>query len=96
MTNGGREQLFDVEADPGEVQQLLERYPDEARHLRQTAVSALDNPRGEVALEGSDLKVLPYAARPLKRIYQFDRSRGIEGYFRTNPKTSSDEKRPLT
>ena len=46
MTNGGREQLFDVEADPSEVQQLLERCPDEARYLRQAAVLAFDNPRG--------------------------------------------------
>ena len=80
MANGGREQLFDVESDPGEIQQLLERRPDEARHLRQAAVAALDNSAGAAALDGSDLKILPYAERPLRRIYQFDRSRGVEGF----------------
>ena len=80
MANGGREQLFDVESDPGEIQQLLERRPDEARHLRQAAVAALDNSAGAAALDGSDLKILPYAARQLRRIYQFDRSRGVEGF----------------
>ena len=80
MANGGREQLFDVESDPGEIQQLLERRPDEARHLRQAAVAALDNSAGAAALDGSDLKILPYAERQLRRIYQFDRSRGVEGF----------------
>ena len=80
MANGGLEQLFDVENDQGEIQQLLEQRPLEARHLRQVAVAALDNPACAGALDGSDLKILPYAQRTRRRIYQFDRSRGIEGF----------------
>ncbi len=80
MANGGREQLFDIEADPQELKQLLDTYPNEARHLRQVAIGALDNPAGESALSAGDLEVFPYAERPLQRIYQFDRSRGVEGF----------------
>ena len=80
MANGGREQLFDIEADPQELDQLLLTYPNEARHLRQVAVRALDNPAGELGLSAGDIKVFPYAERPLRRIYQFDRSRGVEGF----------------
>ena len=80
MANGGREQLFDIEADPQELNQLLLIYPNEARHLRQVAVRALDNPASELGLSAGDIKVFPYAERPLRRIYQFDRSRGVEGF----------------
>lgn len=80
LANGGREQLFDLDADPHELKELLESYPNEARHLRQVAVGALSCPAGESALVAGDLKVFPFVARPLRRIYQFDRSRGVEGF----------------
>jgi hypothetical protein len=31
-------------------------------------------------MDGSDFRVLPFKARPLRRIYQFDRSRGVTGF----------------
>lgn len=80
MANGEREQLFDLATDPRELKQLLEIRSDEARHLRQAAVGALDNPAGAAGLARGDLKSFPFAERPLKRIYQFDRSRGVEGF----------------
>jgi hypothetical protein len=48
--------------------------------LRQIAVGALDNPSGEAGLEGGDLRHFSFAERPARRIYQFDRSRGVEGF----------------
>jgi hypothetical protein len=35
-------------------------------------------------MNGQELKVFPFEARPLQRIYQFDQSRGVKG-FPENP-----------
>ena len=80
MANGGREQLFDLEADPNELQQLLATHSNEVQHLREAAIEALRNSAGESALADEDLKAFPFTERPLQRIYQFDRSRGVAGF----------------
>ena len=80
MANGGREQLFNVEEDPNEVNQRLGDEPEIAAALRRLAVEELDGPAGAAALENGDLRAFPFAARPRQRIYQFDRSRGVTGF----------------
>ena len=80
MANGGREQLFDLETDPHELESALETRPAEAGHLRQIALRALDHSAGEAGLDQGALRTFEFAARPHKRIYQFDRSRGVEGF----------------
>jgi choline-sulfatase len=86
MANGGREQLFNVAEDPAELHERSQAEPRVAERMRAVAARALDRPNAVRALaENRDLKGLEFKARPLKRIYQFDASRGVTG-FPTNPK----------
>ena len=85
LANGGRELLFDVRADPQELRQLAASQPDVALRLRAAAAAYLAGPAGEGVLDlDGDLRAWPFEARPLRRIYQFDRSRGVTG-FPDNP-----------
>ena len=80
FANGGREQLFNVTEDPSEVTQRLTDVPDVAKRLRDVAAEACRRPNLDRALENGMLRVLPYDARPLQRILQFDGSRGVTGF----------------
>ena len=80
FANGGGEQLFNLAEDPNELQQLADSKPQQVQALRGEAVRYLDNPAGEAALEGGNLRSFTFQERPQKRIYQFDRSRGVSGF----------------
>jgi len=80
MANGGREQLFDVNQDPCELENLCAARPEAAAKLRAAAVEALSCPEGQPALEGGSLRSFPFEPRPLKRIYQFAGDRGVRGF----------------
>lgn len=84
MANGGREQIFNVREDPHELTQRLETDPDVAAQMRDMTVAFLSRPNVDRALESGMLKRFSFEARPLIRIYQFDRSRGVTG-FPENP-----------
>jgi choline-sulfatase len=93
MANGGREQFFDMEADPQELHNRLADQPAVARALRQEAVAACRAPGMDAALDGDHLRVLPLTKRPLTRIYQFDHSRGVVG-FPERPENALKEPHP--
>ncbi len=80
LANGGREQLFDLEMDPNELRNRIEDYPEVKRELRALAVAECGVIGASDALQGNDLRSFPYQERPRKRIYQFDRSKGVEGF----------------
>jgi choline-sulfatase len=80
LANGGREQLFDLEHDPHELLNLADTKRDIAAQLRQKAQAACDRPELRATLDGKGLRAFPFAARPLRRIYQFDHSRGVTGF----------------
>ncbi len=81
MANGGREQLFNIADDPGEKVQRIEDEPDVASRLRNAACRALSRPNADRALDGNGgLRSFPFEVRKLRRIYQFDRSRGVRGF----------------
>jgi choline-sulfatase len=80
MANGGREQLFHMREDPLELANRADDRPDVARRLRERAVAACGVPGAADALCGDDLHALPYRERARRRIYQFDRSRGVSGF----------------
>ncbi|MBM4458904.1 MAG: choline-sulfatase [Chloroflexi bacterium] len=80
MANGGREQLFDVAADPAEFHNCMSHEGQIGRRLREVAVRACRVPGAAAGLAGDDLRAFPFQARPLRRIYQFDRSRGVVGF----------------
>jgi len=82
LANGGREQLFDVRNDPNELKNLAGERPGVVRMLRATAISMCDVPgaRDALAAERRDFRAFPFEPRPLFRIHQFDRSRGVTGF----------------
>jgi len=80
LANGGRELLFNVTADPQELRSLVGEQPAVAARLRAQAIAALRVPNADRALAGDDLRAFPFQARPLRRIVQMDRSRGVTGF----------------
>lgn len=80
MSNGGREQLFNLKEDPDELTQRLADSPDVAARLRGAAVEACSRPNVARAMDGDSLRRFEYAPFPRSRIYQFDRSRGVKSF----------------
>jgi choline-sulfatase len=81
MANGGCEQLFNVKDDPSEIRQRMGDMPEVAARLKTIAEKSLARTNADRALDkGGHLLVLPVADRPLRRIYQFDQSRGVYGF----------------
>ncbi len=80
FANGAREQLFNVTEDSKEVRQRLADAPEVAARLKSIATEACKRPNVDRALDNDVLRAFPYEARPLQRILQFDRSRGVSGF----------------
>ena len=87
FSNGAREQLFNVTEDPHELRQRIADAPDIAKRLRDAAVEACTRPNVDRALDAGGLRAFPFEARPLQRILQFDRSRGVTGFPKTPRET---------
>lgn len=82
MANGGREQLFNVDADPAEQDERSAERTDLVQRFRVAAANVLDVPNGREALERGALRVFPFAARERQRYFQFDSSRGVTRHLR--------------
>ncbi len=80
FANGDREQLFDLEKDPGELKNLAPSQRDVVAKLRKLGVEACRQPGAVDALNGDGFKKFPYTPRPSRRVYQFDGSRGVTGF----------------
>ncbi len=81
IANGGREQLFDRVHDRAELHNQVSECPAVAERMRQAAAAACGVPGAREALDPQgDLLAFPYRERPRGRIYQFDCSRGVEGF----------------
>lgn len=80
MANGGREQLFDLRNDPNELSNLAETRSEIRQQMYGKAVAACLKPELSAAMDGHEIRKFPFEARPLRRIYQFDRSRGVKGF----------------
>jgi choline-sulfatase len=80
MANGGGAQLFNLRDDPNELDNRAAVRPDIVRILHATAARACDIPGAADALDDGDLRSFPYRVRERRRITQFDRSRGVEGF----------------
>jgi len=86
ISNGGQEQLFDLQNDPLEHINLAGAETTVAAQFRRKAVEACTQPGAKDALQGKDFKVFPFKKWEFEgqRIYQFDHSKGIKG-FPENP-----------
>jgi choline-sulfatase len=80
MANGGREQLFNLRNDPNELSNLAETQSETKQQMYSKALSACLMPELNAAGDGHALRGFPFQARPLQRIYQFDQSRGVNGF----------------
>jgi len=80
LANGCREQLFDLSSDPHELNNLAQSQSAMATRLRQVAEKACNRLELRSVLDANGLRRLPFEPRPLERIYQFDRSRGVTGF----------------
>lgn len=82
MANGGRRQLFNVARDPNELEEVSAKHPDIVSRLHSEAEKACGVPGVRAALDANGLRAFPFEPRPLRRIYQFDHSRGVRGFPR--------------
>lgn len=82
LANGGREQLFDLQKDPHELDNLAEHERDAVKLMRQRAITACRQAGAQDALDGEDLKALPFNKWQWQgeRVYQFDRSKGVKEF----------------
>ena len=80
MANGGREQLFNLRRDPSELSNCVSSSSGIRNDLYALAVKACCVLGAMDALEGDKLRLFPFRKRPLRRIYQFDRSQGVLGF----------------
>jgi choline-sulfatase len=81
MSNGGREQLFNLRDDPHELRQRLDDDADVARRLRRDALAQLKQwPTCAEALDGDDLRAYDFEPMPRKRLLQMDSSIGVLTY----------------
>lgn len=84
MANGRREQLFNLKTDPNELTNRAADTPNVRRNLYALAVARCRVVGASDALQEDDLRSFPYRERRRERIYQFDHSRGVQG-FPANP-----------
>ena len=80
LANGGRAQLFNTAEDPEEVVNRIAADRGVANDLHRLAVEACGHPGASDALEGDNLRSFPYTKWKASRIYQFARSRGVDGF----------------
>lgn len=80
MTNGGREQLFNLKRDPAERSNCIASATEVRNELHARAVEACRVPGATDALDGNKLRAFPFRERPRARIWQFDQSRGVQGF----------------
>lgn len=80
MANGGREQLFNLVRDPEERSNRVCEALEELEELRRIAAAGCSVAGAKDALERGKLRAFTYRERPRRRIYQFDRSRGVSGF----------------
>ena len=80
FANGGQEQLFHLTQDRHELHQRAQDEPPRLARMREAAQRMAARPNLDRALEDGLLKRFPFERRPLKRIYQFDASRGVRGF----------------
>jgi len=82
LANGGMEQVFDLENDPDELNNLAIEEKHIARRMREIALKSCQHPGVRDALKGKDFRIFPFKKWVWhgERVYQFDLSRGIKKF----------------
>lgn len=92
LANGGHSLLFDLANDPDEVAPCQDDRPEDVALMSAALVDDLRSEGVTDAFDGEELLTFPYEEWPLHRIYQMDRSRGVNGF----PDRPSDVVRPTS
>lgn len=80
LSNGGREQLFDLATDPNELEQRAGDRPDLVNRFRQRLVNEFRQRDVTAALDDDVLREFPYQERERWRVLQFSQARGVTGF----------------
>lgn len=80
MANGNSRLLFDVIADPDELHPLGQEHARTSDRLHAMLVDHLRAEGVQEAFDGEELASMPYRYWPVRRLYQFDASRGVTGF----------------
>lgn len=80
MSNGGREQLFELARDRNESVNLTEQLPEVTELFQKEAFAYCQRDGLFAACAETRLKLFPFSSRPRKRIHQFEFSRGIDDF----------------
>jgi choline-sulfatase len=80
IANGGREQLFNVERDPEEREELTALEPSVHERLRRQLVEELQSRDLDAALDGDDLWASTFERYERSRIHQLASWKGVEDF----------------
>ncbi|MBR3643809.1 MAG: sulfatase-like hydrolase/transferase [Parasporobacterium sp.] len=80
LSNGGREQLFNLADDPTELKNLEKERKDIRDSLREIGRKACLAPGLKDAMDGQELKALPFEAEDMGRLRQFAAYRGVTDF----------------
>jgi choline-sulfatase len=95
MANGGREQLFDLEHDHLELQNLATTRRETADLLRAKVLEQCDKaPDLQCMVQDGALVAYPFEARELTRLHQFDFSRGVSNFTMPSQKKFISDAHP--
>jgi choline-sulfatase len=81
LSNGNREQLFNLSKDPGEFSLCNTEAPGILARFRQETAKYCARKGLFQALEGDKLRTFPYTPRPLFRIHQFNAALGVGDFI---------------
>jgi arylsulfatase len=81
ISNGNREQLFNLKNDPHELSLENETQPQIMKEMRRIAIQHAKRPGLYATLDGDDFKIYSFKERELFRIRQFDSSRGVNDFI---------------
>jgi choline-sulfatase len=81
LSNGNREQLFNLGKDPGEFSLRNTENPGILARFRQETTKYCARKGLFQALEGGELRIFPYTPRPLFRIHQFNAALGVDDFI---------------
>ena len=80
LSNGGLEQLFDLQEDPEEYENLISIRTRDADEFRTKLKEICSRPGLKQSMINGEMKTFPLTYRPLMRIHQFEFSKNIKDF----------------
>jgi len=80
LSNGGGQQLFNLQDDPNELRNLAEEQPEIVAQLHAYALTTARHPGLLAAFDGDEFRVFLFTKRPAQRINQMAYDRGVRDF----------------